>query len=423
MIFDDKMGQNHELGYVVKEILTEYSDILFTSSYIVVSDLKCIGKINANFNLIVVGDVSAESIYVKGDFICLGKCKVTGSLETGGLIWVNEVFAKGIISHDSIMAVEIDANEIRAESQITASKTLGVEKLLETINGVVLCGETIYGSGAVRAKVLLTAETPDLDGEIQVETSPYSILDNGVGVPSEQVEQVSTQKGSLLMDIFALSRENNFLGIIERLKHQESCSLKIKISKQIDTLQKGQDELILKKSNLITYLRLFDICNDEVFSCSSDVEKLFKQYSIAMHNLETDDKRDINIDDVKAGTSLIHQTYGQGQVLEKDNRGIISVIFADGDTRKFKLPDAASKFEMLVNERAEDIRKIFDDIEIDIKSYQEFIEILDLLNRYGARLNKELFEFAYEMVYSKIGVKLHYLDREFSERGWVRYAK
>ena len=43
----------------------EYDDVTFKASYVVVSNIKCHGKITALFDLAVLGDVEAAEIDVK----------------------------------------------------------------------------------------------------------------------------------------------------------------------------------------------------------------------------------------------------------------------------------------------------------------------------------------------------------------------
>lgn len=142
----------------------------FKASYIVASDIKCDGKITALFDLIVLGDVQAKEIDVKGKFVCLGNCTVSGSVVVQNEIWANDLRASDIESHDRIVAQEIDGDTIVADGSIIVGRILAVEKVAIS-NKNILCGETAYGAGRVAAKTIITGEPLDLDdGEDAVDS-------------------------------------------------------------------------------------------------------------------------------------------------------------------------------------------------------------------------------------------------------------
>lgn len=134
----------------------------FKASYIVASDIKCDGKITALFDLIVMGTIEASEVDVKGRFVCLGKCDVSGAILVQNEIWANDIRAKSIETNDRIYAQEIDAETITAEGSIVVGKILAVEKIAKS-EKIILCGETAYGAGKVAANTIITGEPLDLD--------------------------------------------------------------------------------------------------------------------------------------------------------------------------------------------------------------------------------------------------------------------
>lgn len=143
----------------------------FKASYIVASDIKCDGKITALFDLIVLGTIEASEVDVKGRFVCLGKCDVSGTILVQNEIWANDVRAKSIETNDRIFAQEIDAETITAEGSIVVGKILAVEKLAKSEKNI-LCGETAYGAGKVAANTIITGEPLDLDDGEEAVISP-----------------------------------------------------------------------------------------------------------------------------------------------------------------------------------------------------------------------------------------------------------
>lgn len=169
--YDDKTkGIFTSGGKFILPLFKECEDVTFKASYIVVSSIKCKGKITALFDLIALSDVEAKEIDVKGRFICLGNCIISGSVIVQSDIWVNDLRASSIESHDKIVAQQIDGESIIADGNIVVGQILAVEKLAMS-NKNILCGETAYGSGKVAAKIIITGEPIDLDdGEDAVES-------------------------------------------------------------------------------------------------------------------------------------------------------------------------------------------------------------------------------------------------------------
>ena len=156
----------------VMPVCKECDDVTFKASYIVLSNLRCNGKITALFDLIVLGNVEANEIDVKGRFVCLGNCAVIGSIIVQNEIWANDLRASSIEARDRIIAHEIDGDIIIADGSIIVGKTLAVEKLVKSGKNI-LCGETAYGAGRVAAKIIITGEPLDLDDGEEAVESPY----------------------------------------------------------------------------------------------------------------------------------------------------------------------------------------------------------------------------------------------------------
>ncbi|MFT9055622.1 MAG: hypothetical protein ABF449_03205 [Ethanoligenens sp.] len=188
--YDDKTkGIVSSDGRFILPLCKEYDDLTFKASFIVIPSIKCKGKITALFDLIVLGDVEAKEIDVKGRFVCLGKCSINGSVVVQNEIWANDLRASNIESHDRIVAQEIDGDTIIADGSIVVGKILAVEKLAKSDKNII-CGETAYGAGKIAANSVITGEPIDLDnGEDAVE-SPN--LYRPVVTQSQPTQAVST---------------------------------------------------------------------------------------------------------------------------------------------------------------------------------------------------------------------------------------
>lgn len=172
-IYDDKTkGIIESNGSLILPAFEDCSEAIFKASYVVVSDIQCSGKITALFNLTVLGDVEAAELDVKGRFICTGKCVINGALVVQNDIWVEDIRADTIESHDRIIAQEIDADTVQADGDIIVGKILAIAKLAQSRKNI-LCGETAYGAGKVAANTVITGEPLDLDEGEDTVVAPY----------------------------------------------------------------------------------------------------------------------------------------------------------------------------------------------------------------------------------------------------------
>jgi hypothetical protein len=425
MLFDDKTGHNAKsIGYTAKVITTSYPEITFTASYVVLSDLLCHGKIDAHFNLIVLGNLTAVELDVKGKFVCLGKCSVENKITVGGSIVAGEITAGEIEVQETITARELDVRRVKAKEQIVITKTLSVEELVQSVKGV-LCGETIFSSGKIDAKILLTAEEPDLDGGIIVKGKPY-IVGNSMTATQNVSQPATTVQENPIKAIKTLIARGEYRAINDILQRLGSTTEAKRISSYLSILQKAQAEVAAKKPKLISFLRLIEVVNDECFVGAANVERLLMQYeNLIEPPKEEKKKQPFDISAVRAGQTVEHKTYGDGIITERvDNT--FTVRFQNGTEKKFILPAALPHIK--INVPRSDVQKepqaqSYEHIELGISAYSDFIEAISLLRKYGGKLSAELFKFSFEAVYEKIGVKTHFLDREFTERGWRKHGE
>jgi hypothetical protein len=173
--YDDKTtGIVASDGRFVLPHCIDCDDVTFKASYIVVSNIKCKGKITALFDLIVVGDLEANEIDVKGRFICMGKCKAD-TIIVYDEIWSEEITAISIETNSSITAQALKAKTIIAEGSILIARTLDIDSTAESKKAII-CGETAFGSGIISTPTLFTGEPLDLDdGEDAVFTKDDSV--------------------------------------------------------------------------------------------------------------------------------------------------------------------------------------------------------------------------------------------------------
>jgi len=160
--YDDKTeGIFASSGRFILPQSIDCDDLTFKASYVVESNIKCKGKITALFDLIIIGDVEASEIDVKGRFVCIGKCKAN-TVTVYDEIWSDEIAAVSIETSSRITAQELKAKTIIAEGSILIARTLDVDGTAESRKAII-CGETAFGAGIISAPILFTGEPLDLD--------------------------------------------------------------------------------------------------------------------------------------------------------------------------------------------------------------------------------------------------------------------
>ncbi len=177
-VYDDKTSGIIKAGdrdncFIISNVKSR-TEAIFKASYIVASSVSVSGKITALFDLIILGNVEADDIEVKGKFICLGDCSVENSIIVQDKMFVKQVKAKNIEVHDQITAQEIDVDVIKADGNIIVGQTLATEELAFSEQNI-LCGETAYGAGQISAHSIITVEELDMDDGEKAAVEPNKI--------------------------------------------------------------------------------------------------------------------------------------------------------------------------------------------------------------------------------------------------------
>ena len=196
--YDDKTKGVIESGR--RFVLTEFRpcpEATFKASYVVASDIKCDGKVTALFDLVVLGNMEAAELEVKGRFVCLGDCQVSGSIIVQNDIWANDIRAANIETRDRIVAQEIDGDTIVADGSIVIGRILAVKKLARSEKNI-LCGETAYGAGKVTANTIITGEPLDLDDGQKAIVSPSIYIPSATQSQPTSPAAVATEPVDLI---------------------------------------------------------------------------------------------------------------------------------------------------------------------------------------------------------------------------------
>jgi hypothetical protein len=64
-----------------------------------------------------------------------------------------------------------------------------------------------------------------------------------------------------------------------------------------------------------------------------------------------------------------------------------------------------------------------DAIKCEISSYDQWLEALTILRRFGTLIDKSVYSLAYELVISNIGLKAKFVSERLNEKGWEAHGE
>ena len=399
-------------SFIINNI-DDSGEVVFKASYIVATDLIVSGKIIALFDLIVLGDVKAYNIDVKGQFICLGSCNIEESIIVNGKLIVKDIKAKNIEAHEQVIAQEIDVKQIKAEGNILVGQTLAIEDLAYSEQNI-LCGETAYGAGRISASCVTTVEELDLDKGIDAVVNPNKI----------NFDKKNTLSG------FDFGREyiakNNFNAYLQELSGTNDRQLLNSLKRWQSALNKTA-ELFKDKEpkNLYCYdlgllLTLTEISQSIYFKGWTKIQDWNSRVQSHFERLTTVNSSGIDIPmsitDFKIGKRVVHKSFGSGQIISINNLRVV-VLFDTGAEREFGLT-VGRKFFSVEREKTGNIDEILERIYINPMGYGEWIAFISILKLYGSLYNEKLVEIIEDLLYSKIGLKTKFVKEIIRNNGW-----
>ena len=421
VVYDDKTKKTIKSGSQL--LITEINcseDVTFKASYVVSSDLRCGGKITALFNLVVFGDVDAEEIDVKGRFVCMGKCSVSGAIVVQDDIWVEDLRANSITCHNRIVAQSIDVDSIVADGNIIVGKTLAIEEKAQTSQNV-MCGETAYGAGRVVASRILTVEPLDLDDGEEALESPFQYVPKVSSCVTPELARLSAKYAST----------NDYSSFLTKLLKSADKSEKEQYKKYLmvlKTVESAYPSEISKFKDVSLLFWMIEISNSELFNGWSDVKEWtdallnhFKSIAEGNSNGSQDLKPATKIEE---GYYVLHFKFGKG-VVRTVRKAVVkgkpcyvaTIDFESNGEKKFPFPESLKFFSVISeNEASSDKQK--SSLQCDIRSYPQWVSYLHLINQYQDYLGTDLYEMAYGLLLAKLGLKPKFVEDRFKEKGW-----
>lgn len=417
-VYDDKTSGIIKAGdrdncFIISNVKSR-TEAIFKASYIVASSLRISGKITALFDLIVLGDVEADDIEVKGKFICMGDCTVENSIIVQDKMFVKQVKAKNIEVHDQITAQEIDVDVIKADGNIIVGQTLATEELAFSEQNI-LCGETAYGAGRISANSIITVEELDMDDGEDAVVEPNKIVFEGkksernFDYGKKYIDKNDYE--AYFTDLWAECDDVMQYNIV-RWRRALSEVEKIVKGKELECFDLGL-LLTLTEINFSSYFKGWD-------TISQWWNRLFKHFDSIANGEGLGVEKKISMADFTINQRVRHDKYGTGKVTgtrKASGETMADIMFDGGKTISFKL-DIAIKFFSLEKESKYTPEELKEKLFIAPIEYGEWLAFLSIMEMYDHMYSPNLNKILNDLLYSKIGLKTKFIEERIKDNGW-----
>ena len=422
VVYDDKTSNAIASGTQMLILSCQNSeDVTFKASYIVSSNLSCQGKVTALFDLVVFGDVHADEMDVKGRFICMGRCIVSGAIVVQNDMWCEDVQAVSITCHDRIVAQSIDADSIIADGSIIIGKTLAIEKKAQT-NQNVICGETAYGAGRIIASSILTVEPLDLDDGEEALESPFSYSPKALSEPTVKFTAESVK----------YEKNNDYSGYIAALIKNSEETVQKKLKKYLTVLkavEMAAPSTISEFRDASLLIWMVELSHSEYFKGWNTIvewtEAVLTHFQNVAEGKLTNSMQGKPAEKLLKGYTVSHAKYGIGIVENIVSSGagtqstkMAMINFEEYGVKKFPIPDALKYFMVLSETSSYSREEIRGSLTCNINDYKEWLTALEIINENKGLLGDNLYSAIFELLIQKIGLKAKFVEDRFKEKGW-----
>ena len=181
----------------VAEAIETDSDIVFNESYIVIGNVLRGDSIHATYDLSVVGNLIARKITINGDLIVKGDIEADSLECRGAVICAGEVRVKNANFESYSCAESMVAETISASDNLFARTTVDTGKKIE-VDGLIVVGEGIIGDGVFQAKAAIANEYFEFAGDTNSTVFEVSEMDfvEASGIPIEQASNLEQKNNA-----------------------------------------------------------------------------------------------------------------------------------------------------------------------------------------------------------------------------------
>lgn len=138
--------------------------LVFNESYTIIGEKLRASSIYACYDLVVIGDVEAEDIDVRGNLTVMGNIK-SQTLSCSKNITCNGTINSEKLFGNEIIADNINCGILSCNGNVIARSVIDIQQSIETEKSVIT-GEGILGNGSFSARNAVAAEYFEFDGDI-----------------------------------------------------------------------------------------------------------------------------------------------------------------------------------------------------------------------------------------------------------------
>lgn len=413
-VYDDKTPGIIKSGnYSMISSVKSRTEAVFKASYIVASGIQVEGKITALFDLVIIGDVVAHDIDVKGRFICLGNCQVVNSVTVQDKLFAKEIRAKRIEVHDDITAQEIVVDVLKADGNVIVGQTLATEELAYSEQKI-LCGETVYGAGRISAHAIITGEELDMDDGENAVVEPHKII---FGDADDRRKAISGKKYAIRNDFESYIGELLDDGGMDEM--QEYAFVRwLRILRKVGEVK---EQANFECYDIGLLLGLTEIRFSEYFNGWETIAEWQREFLDKFNKMANGEsvstETKLTVESLSIGQRLVHLTYGIGSIIDikKKDKTMVEVLFDSEKKLSFQMEIALKFFSRADAPTAEEIvSKLY----LQPEEFEEWAAYLKILRVYGHMFSTKFIDRAMDLLCSKLGVKSKFVLDRIKENGW-----
>ncbi len=150
----------------IAESVENDNDIIFNESYTVIGNSLKGKNIYACYDLIVEGNINAESLEVNGKLVVIGNINAKSIMCSRSLLCEGEVAAGSILVGGDFFADNIACDTLECTGKVFVNNTLDCNSDVK-VNEVIFAGEGIIGTGNFKSKGAVAAEYFEFEGNVQ----------------------------------------------------------------------------------------------------------------------------------------------------------------------------------------------------------------------------------------------------------------
>lgn len=205
--------------------------VIFNETYTILGPHTKALKIHAIYDLIVLGDLSADECVVNGSLTVIGDVHISRLICNNSLICNGSITSDAVYAGGDITASSIDCDSLTCEGNVVLKTTANINQSAKIGRTIVAC-EGIMGEGSFFAQNAIANEYFEFDGDCEgriIELETGKEICSAVSVP-QKAEDILSSANQIIAKEYRSFAELTCDEIIRRLKELEKSqgnSLKI----------------------------------------------------------------------------------------------------------------------------------------------------------------------------------------------------